>query len=282
MVARLLMVFRYPAVQFLFAGFVLFMIYAWTNPAQDQRRIVVGAAVIDGLEQRFLATYNRPPSQSELDGEIRRHVEEEILFREALSLNLHLTDEIVRRRLIGTMEFLDEGAAAFEHPVEDDLRDDWQGRHGDFVKPARISLTHVFLSADEDPQAAQRRAEAVLPELQAGAAASRVGDLFLRGRVLRGKSRSALAELFGPRFADEAFTLPTGEWAGPIASPFGYHLVHVNQKVATRELAFEEVRDELEADWRRHRVHQIRAERLNDLVHDYEVIIETRAEGSGE
>lgn len=279
MLSRLLLVFRAPAVQFMSAGFVLFIIYAWANPVQDQRRIVVDAGYIDGLEQTFEEAYGKLPSQSELDGEIRHYVEEEVLFREALSLNLHQTDEIVRRRLIGAMEFLTEGAVTLEDPSEAELRDYWKGDDSDSLRPARISLTHVFFSAaDRDPQAAERNAEVVLPELQAGAEASRMGDLFLRGSVLRGKSWSALADTFGPHFADLVFTLPAGEWVGPVASPFGFHLVHVDQKVVARELEFEEVRDEVEADWRRHRVHQVRADYLDELVRKYAVIIETSAE----
>ena len=51
-----------------------------------------------------------------------------------------------------------------------------------------------------------------------------------------------LAELFGGAFVDALDTLPLGEWAGPVESAYGYHLVRLSVRTEAQPAVFEDVR----------------------------------------
>ena len=55
----------------------------------------------------FSRTWQRPPTQQELDGLVEDYIREEVLYREALAMGLDRDDTIVRRRMRQTQsEFL--------------------------------------------------------------------------------------------------------------------------------------------------------------------------------
>ena len=58
-----------------------------------------------------------------------------------------------------------------------------------------------------------------------------------------------VARSFGQAFADRLADLPTGEWSGPIESPFGLHLVFVDASTEGRLPALAEVREAVARDW---------------------------------
>ncbi len=267
----------HPAILFLIAGAVLFILYAWLNPTHDPKTVHVSAGRIAALEKSFASVNQRVPTPEERQAFIHRYIEEEVLYREALALNLHLSDEIVRRRLVGTMEFLNESAAAYEDPSEEDLRTFWQSNRTDFIRPARLSLTHVYFNADNGAEEAKAAAEAALPQLIDGAEPRTLGDLFLRGRVLRGKNQSQLADIFGTTLAQELMAMDVGPWLGPVTSVFGFHLVRIDKRVEMNERSFEDVREDLLAAWRQQRIKTLRIERLNNLVESYNVVVDDEA-----
>ena len=60
----------------------------------------------------FTRTWQRPPSQEELQGLIRDYVREEVAYREALAMGLDRDDTIIRRRLRQKWEFLNNNLAS--------------------------------------------------------------------------------------------------------------------------------------------------------------------------
>ena len=80
---------REPLVHFLLLGTALFALDAWLRPVAApvaSTEIVVTEARIDHLAQNFRRTWQRPPTQEELDGLVLAHVREEVFYREALAL----------------------------------------------------------------------------------------------------------------------------------------------------------------------------------------------------
>lgn len=260
----------HPALQFFVAGILVFMLYGRYG-GDDLKTIVISPERVSVIENQFRTSFGRSPTDAERDKLVAKYVRDEVLFREAIALDLYLTDEIVRRRLIGTMEFLNEGSAAFDDPSEEDLRAFWAGSKTDYSRPARITLTHVFVNFDAGAAAAEQEALAAREALIGGAQARLLGDLFLQGRVLRGKTELALSDIFGKSLAGEIMTMPVGDWSEPKASIFGLHVIKVTQHVDARDLAFEEVRDDLSKAWRRARLQEARTENLEKLVSEYEV-----------
>ena len=63
-------------------------------------------------------------------------------------------------------------------------------------------------------------------------------------------SQAQVEHLFGPtQFAASVFSVPTGKWAGPFKSAYGWHLIHVQSRAAAREQSFATVRDKVRADY---------------------------------
>jgi peptidyl-prolyl cis-trans isomerase C len=71
---------REPLVQFLFAGVLIFAIKGALPTTVDpsDRQIVVSAPLVRQLTTNWMATWQRPPQASELDGLIRDFIKEEI------------------------------------------------------------------------------------------------------------------------------------------------------------------------------------------------------------
>jgi len=98
----MLKILREPLLHFLLLGAVFFLVYLWLNPSgksSADNQIQVSQNDIDHLVQVFQKQWQRKPNQQELEGLVREHLKEEILYREALALGLEKDDTIVRRRL---------------------------------------------------------------------------------------------------------------------------------------------------------------------------------------
>lgn len=158
----------------------------------------------------------------------------EALYREALTLGLDRDDLIIRRLLIEKMRLLIKLGAVREGPTEDDLQRYYEANAEDYRQPARVSLQHVFLSADERGERLQADAQSLLAQIREAsmtpAAAVRLGDVFSLGHELRGSSEHNLAKLLGSDFARSAIALTPDMWHGPIASAYGLHLIWVEDR----------------------------------------------------
>ena len=112
-----------PIVQFLLLGGGLFLLQGMLRPpgAASGGEIVVSDARVATLAQVFQRTWQRPPTQGELEGLIDDHIREEVLVREALALGLDRDDVIIRRRLRQKMEFLsDESCLLYTSDAADE------------------------------------------------------------------------------------------------------------------------------------------------------------------
>ena len=97
-----------PLVHFLLLGGALFFIFGlFGKPTGGSSgAVVVTQGQIASMASGFTSTWERAPTQAELDGLIEDRVREEIYCREAMALGLDKDDTIIRRRLRQKMEFL--------------------------------------------------------------------------------------------------------------------------------------------------------------------------------
>ncbi|TMB74487.1 MAG: peptidyl-prolyl cis-trans isomerase [Chloroflexi bacterium] len=126
-----------------------------------------------------------------------------------------------------------------ETPLAERDLQEYLERHRDrFEQPAELTFSHIFLSASTRGDHLERDAEAVLAQLRSQArsseAAAELSDPFPLGLQLRAYSENRIVSRFGKPFAKQVFDLEPGVWSGPIASPYGLHLVWVHEKSAPR------------------------------------------------
>lgn len=237
---------REPLLLFALIGALLFGADRLRHPPPTQPgAIVLTRDFVDGVRRDLTHRGGRPPSQDELRAALERFADEEVLYREAASLGLDRGDPIVRRRMIQKMEVLLGGEAI--EPTSAELSA-WRDAHRDrYASPSTVDITQVYLAATRGDSLAQDCA-AARARLEAGALPSTVGDPFVDGTTLRARSRERLATQLGDAFARAVFAAPTGEWVGPLASPYGCHHARVESRAPPRDEALAALRERLRAD----------------------------------
>ncbi|MCP4072172.1 MAG: peptidyl-prolyl cis-trans isomerase, partial [Hyphomicrobiales bacterium] len=76
-----------------------------------------------------------------------------------------------------------------------------------------------------------------------------IGDPTLLTKAMRDAEPTEIARVFGHEFTKELFDLPTKEWAGPVKSGFGFHLVYIVQLIPGSAPSLTEVRKAVEGEW---------------------------------
>jgi hypothetical protein len=268
---------REPLLHFAALGAALFALFdcAGGERPRAPEQVVVGASEVERLAEGFARTWQRPATPDELAALVRDHVDEEILYREALALGLERDDTIVRRRLRQKMEFLFDAEAPLAEPSETELERHRLAHRERFEEPPELSFRHVYVSADRRGEAARGDAERLLALLRTSDADwEQSGDPLPLAPAFEALPAAALRAQFGDAFAEALLTLPAGSWQGPVQSGYGLHLVRVDARSAVRLPPLAEVRDEVRLDLLAMRRAEATAHRLAALRERYEVRVE--------
>lgn len=235
-----------PLVHFLFAGALLWLFFLWQGDPPDpaSRSIDVGKNEQAQLALRFEQTMQRPPTDAELDALIEQYVREEVLYREALKLGLDADDAIVRRRLSQKMDMLAASSAESAVPSEDQLAA-WLEEHPErFASDAVLSFDQRWFESENDANEALQSTRNNAEQQVLG------GSLSLPPSV-EGESLRNVRSQFGEQFVRGlGGTEVSDEWAGPIPSGFGWHLVRLRRKELGSVPPLEDIRQRVEDDWR--------------------------------
>ena len=82
---------------------------------------------------------------------------------------------------------------------------------------------------------------------------------------------------FGSVFSEALVDLPVGEWAGPIESGFGLHLVLIGDRQSGNVPGFDEIRPVVEREWLADRRVEAKEAFYQGLRRRYEVIVDEPA-----
>ncbi|MEE9180616.1 MAG: peptidylprolyl isomerase [Vicinamibacteria bacterium] len=276
---------REPLAHFVLLGAGLFAWSAlWGQPGTRNERIVVTEAHVSRLIEIFGRTWQRPPTERELQGLVDEHIKEEILYREALAMGLDRDDTIIRRRLRQKMEFLYEDLAAQNDPADEEL-EAYLAEHVErFRIEGPLSFAHVYISIDRRGDKAIDDAKALLARLnrdpEASGDVASLGDRLPLPSGYESTTASDIAKMFGRAFAERVSGLPIGEWSGPVESGYGLHLVRVSERSEDRLPELAEVREAVTRDWRVREREQTNDELFRQLREKYHVVVEFPLEGA--
>lgn len=261
---------REPLVHFLIAGGLVFALLSGRAPDLGERRIVVNEQVVSALISRFNDTFRRMPSKAETDGLIRDWVQDQVYYREALSLGLDRDDEVVVKRMRRKLEAMAVAEAETRAPSEAELQALLDRDPARYAEDPRTSFEQVYLGADTPGN--RRLAAAQLARLQRGEVVS--GTPAPLPARLSAASEDDIAATFGDAFSLALRPLPTGNWTGPVASGLGLHLVRIADRQAPQPPQLARVRQRVENDWRAAAIAKARAEAYARIVKGYDVVIE--------
>lgn len=160
----------------------------------------------------------------------------------------YLVDDFLAR------EYLTKVVIAGVTVSDEELRTYYKEHEKEFFMPEQATVRHIFIgvSADagnEAKRTARTKAEAVLERLKKGedfaalaaeasedTESSRQGGLL--GTITPGQTNAET-------FEKAVFALKEGEMSGVVESPFGYHIVMVDERKEKRPLPFNEVKESL-------------------------------------
>lgn len=230
---------REPLVHFMIGGAALFTFFAWQGEPADpaSRTITVTREDRALLALQWEQTMQRPPTDAELDSMVETFLREEVLYREALRLGLDRDDPVVRKRLANKMDYL-AASMAETAPVSDATLRQYYADHPErFAGEVHYSFDQLYFAEKAD-------AKRALTGPKSGQSISLPGN-FTRA------TRGEIAGRLGSQFVDALDSMAVGkDWAGPHASGFGWHLIRLTRREASQVPPFDDIRDQVEADWR--------------------------------
>jgi hypothetical protein len=232
---------REPLLHFVILGAVLFGVDHFIFSRSDDPRLIVVDAKVDAQARKvFHDARGREPHADELYGLRRVWLDNEVLYREGLALQLDKGDQAIRDRVI--FKALSVIDASVKLPaVDDSVLREWFERHRDkYDEPARYDFQEAVLSGDSSESAVR----AFVQALNAGAP----GDARAGLRVFKDRPRENLVQSYGESFAEALEGSLAGEWVA-LNSREGFRAIRLESVTPPRPAAFDELRGVVLHDW---------------------------------
>src|SRR5512138_1553922 len=151
-----------PLLHFVLLGAVLFTVdHFIAASADDPRTIVVDAEVDKQAIDVFKASRRREPNKDELRALRRVWLDNEVLYREGLAMQLDKGDPAIRERVIfKALSVVDAGTKLPKY--DDDTLSDWFEKHrAKYDEPTRYTFQEAVLPKGATPTAVRDFVEAL-------------------------------------------------------------------------------------------------------------------------
>jgi hypothetical protein len=232
---------REPLIHFLLLGGLLFAAdHVLVNRSDDPRTIVVGANVDAEARQTFKAARGREPNAQELEALRRVWLDNEVLYREGLALQVDKGDTAIRERVI--FKALSVVDANTKLPAVDDkaLRQWFDGHRAKYDDPPRYDFQEAVLAGEQS----EARVRALVSNLGNGAGGETEAGL----RVFKARPQPNLDQSYGPDFAKALQALPAQTWQA-VRGKDGWRAIRVENITPARPGQFEALRNVVLQDW---------------------------------
>lgn len=225
-----------PLVHFLIAASVLFAAYHWfARPV-----IEVSPPVVNGMRKEYESRVGRKATEAEVAHLVQDYLEDEVLFREALSTGL-THDNRVRAMLVETMRR--SLRPVVKPPTDAELATLRAETPEIYRLPAQISFEHVTFSDEKNIPAG------LLEKLRGGASAAGLGDAVRLANPLPATFQPQIEHMFGPEFTSALLKCEEGVWNGPIKSLRGIHFVRTLKREVPKDMPMDQIRTTLASQW---------------------------------
>jgi hypothetical protein len=260
---------REPLLHFLVLGGLLFGIdHYLIGRSDDPRTIVVGAQVDTEAKQIFKATRGRDPNAQELTALRRVWLDNEVLYREGLALQVDKGDTAIRERVI--FKALSVVDANTKLPPVDDktLRAWFESHRAKYDDPARFDFQEAVLSGDTS--------EVAVRTFVAALNAGTPGDAEAGLRVFKGRPLSNLVQSYGADFAKSLEGSTVGEWRAQKTKE-GWRAIRLDAINQPKTAVFETLRPVVMQDWTDATLAEQRSAAVHALQGKYKVKYEGAA-----
>jgi len=232
---------REPLVHFIVFGAVLFAVdHFVSGRADDPHTISIDAGVDQHAREVFKQARGRDPDADELYSLRRVWLNNEVLYREGLALQLDKGDQAIRDRVIfKALSMID---ASLKPPQADDqvLREWFEKNRVKYDQPQRYNFQEAVLSGE--------KSEAALHAFVAGLNSGSPGDAQAGLRVFKDRPRDNLVQSYGDDFIGSLEALPAGEWR-VLKGKAGMHAIRLDSVVPAQPADFGQLRGVVLQDW---------------------------------
>lgn len=155
-------------------------------------------------------------------------------------------------------------------PTEADLRKLYDENHDVYVTDEARRAAHILITVDDgNDAAALKQAQAVLAEARAGKDFGELARKYSKdaGTANAGGELGTVQhrDIPGPA-GDAIFSMKVGEIAGPVKAPEGYHIIKLEEITPGGAKPFEEVRAEIDSQYRHDKAADLFGERQDQIA----------------
>ena len=252
-----------PLLHFLVVGAVVFAVdHYLVGRADDPHVIVMGTDVDAEATALFKASRGRLPNDDELAALRRVWLDNEVLYREGLALQVDRGDTAIRERVIFKALSVIDASVKLPQVEDKTLRAWFESHRVKYDEPLRYDFQEAVLAGDTSEAAVRAFVEA----LNAGTP----GDAKAGLRVFKGRPHSNLVDSYGPEFARAFEASPPGEWRA-LPSKDGLRVMRVEAVIPAKPGVFEILRGVVQQDWTDATLAEQRSAAVRELAKKYSV-----------
>ena len=232
---------REPLLHFVLIGAALFGLDHVVNGAQDEQSVIVVDGAVDKEAIKvFKDVRGREPNADELYALRRVWLDNEVLYREGLALQMDKGDKAIKDRVM--FKSLSMINAGLNLPPVDDrkLREWFEANRVKYDQPARYDFQEAVIAGDSSEAAGRAFA--------AGLNAGKSIDTQAGLRVFQGRPHSNIVQSYGAEFAAELEATPSGQWRA-IRQGDGWRVMRLESIVRAQPAVFEPLRGVVLQDW---------------------------------
>src|SRR5690606_31124530 len=172
------------------------------------------------------------------------------------------------------IELTREHAAGAVEVTEAALREYYEQNKDKYQTPERRKARHILITIGDglDEAAAEKKATELTERIKGGADFAQLAEEYSKdpGSAAQGGDLGwAERGMFVGPFEEALFSMSPGEVRGPVKTQFGYHIIQLEEIEHGEQRSFEDVRGELEAEYRKEQSEAFfyeQAEKLGDLA----------------
>ncbi len=216
-----------PLVHFMLIGLLLFILHSFTNNDFEMSgtTILIDDDDVNRLITQYKQVWNENPTQETIKKLVEDYVNSEMLYNEALAMNLDHNDEIIKRRLKQKYEFLVSDLATIQDPDKEELENYFSANKDKFQSETLYSFSQYYFSPDKRQRPDIDARKFISSKSNNSETQPSDSDASHLKRTYINVTPQKIRSEFGNEFSKEIKALAKPGWHGPIQSGYGFHAI---------------------------------------------------------